>query len=369
MGLHVIGAGMASSVGLIAVDTAAAVRTGISRFGPIEDFVVFDEDELEWPMTGSPISLLTKGFVQYARWLSMAQFAFKDLLSNSAVSSSSDWSAIPIIWVLPDCQKVFEWPDEAMDGIVNAHLTGQLGRSLGLSLTSPEKGYFCEGPTGGTRALRALSRSFEMGIYSAAVVISVDSLLEPMVMQKLLVEGRIKTPDFPVGLIPGEGATALLLSAKPEVPHTRHPTLATIYHTVHSKLDIDREPKNWRQLNSKDIAQALKESITEVLSVFGDQKFQGDIYIDLNGEEWRAMVWGLAQVKLGTSDKIALAQCREILPVGSWGDIGATGHAAALVLAGRSFVRNYSSTGLALIISISDDGNIGVTLAGKIREI
>ena len=361
MTLHITGVGMASCVGLDAMNTAAAIRAGINRFGPLSGAVVYDEDELEAPLTGAPIDLLTSGYVQTARWLRLAEFALNDLIRHSQLQKTMDWSAIPIIWVLPDCASVFEWPDTDIDNIVQEFLTGMLSKVLDIELTSPGKGYFFEGQSGTARALRGIRRSFEQGHLNAAIIMAVDSLVEPLILQSLIGAGRIKMPSNPAGLTPGEGASALLLqSSEPElIPRG---TYAEVLSETYIESHYDRESVNWRNDNIVDMANNMASAILNTVAILEEESVPCDLYIDLNGEEWRSKVWGIAQVKLITSGKIHIDKCKEIVPGTSWGDIGAASHSAALILAGRSFMGNYSLSNLALVISISDSGIIGTTL-------
>ena len=369
MELYFTGAGMASCVGFDIINTAAAVRAGISRFSPIEGSAFYDEDELEIPLAGAPFDLLTKGFIQYARWLRLAEFAFKDLLAYSGhLNNSTDWARIPIIWVLPNCAEIFEWSEELLVNVSN-RLTESLSQSVGLPLTTPENGCLYEGASGTVRALRALAHTFEQNIYDSAIVINVDSLLEPMVLQQLIVDERLKTPDNPVGLMAGEAAAVILVENKP-APHQPEPkssNLATIYQVSHNVADVDRTDTSWRHLQINILAETIADSVLQVLTVSSSNFFIGDLYLDLNGEEWRSKAWGIAQVKLKASGKIDIESCREIVPATSWGDIGAASHGSALALAGRSFVRNYSKSNASLIISVSDLGRVGVTFVGCTR--
>ena len=364
MTLRITGVGMASCVGLDAVNTAAAVRAGISRFGPLSGATVYDEDELETPLTGAAIDLLTSGYVQTARWLRLSEYALNDLIINSQLQKTMDWSDVPIIWVLPDCAGVFEWPDTDIDNIVQEFLTGTLSKILDIELSSPAKGYFFEGQSGTARALRGIRRSFEKGHLNAAIIMSVDSLAEPLILQNLIGAERIKTPSNSTGLTPGEGASALLVQVN-EAQSLPTGTYAEILSETHMESHYDRESVNWRNDNILDMANNMASAILNTVATLEEESVFCDLYIDLNGEEWRSNVWGIAQVKLIASSKINIDKCKEIVPGTSWGDIGAASHSASLILAGRSFMGNYSLSTVALVISISDSGSIGTTLIRK----
>jgi 3-oxoacyl-[acyl-carrier-protein] synthase-1 len=86
----------------------------------------------------------------------------------------------------------------------------------------------------------------------------------------------------------------------------------------------------------------------------GDARFAGDLYLDLNGEEWRAHGWGHAQVHLVR--EIDFDRCRTWLPAVSIGEIGAAAAPVALSLALWNFDRDGSRD--ALVVSTADDGKV-----------
>lgn len=356
--------GMVSSVGLDLPHSAASVRAGLSRFSPLAGLKVYDEDDFVAPVAGSSINLLTKGYVQQARLLRLAEKAINDALDSTpdlkkqlAEESSSP---LLVVWALPDVASIFQWPHEQLSDLLNTFLLAPLSRRVGLQLTTPENAWICEGNSSGPRALRALARSFAAGHLTRALCIGVDSLLEPLCLQNLIDQRRLKTAENPTGLMPGEAAAAVLLrsSVGAVAPSLR------IFQALHKNLSLNREPDNWRTLSAYEIGRELGKLTTEALAALGDEVFHGDIYLDLNGEEWRSVAWSAALVVIKASGKLELDLCEYRLPATSWGDIGAAGSIAAMGLAAESFRRHYSQSRMSLICSVSDQGDVGVILVG-----
>jgi 3-oxoacyl-[acyl-carrier-protein] synthase-1 len=361
--IDISGLGLVSSVGLDLAHSAASVRAGLSRFQPVEGLSVFDGDDFEATVAGAPVTLLTKGYVQQARLLRLAERAVKDLLKSSPELHrriQADPAPLMVVWVLPDMASAFAWPEDQLDELLGKFLLEPLSRRTGLSLTTPEKGWFYEGSSGGPRALRAITRSFAAGHLAHALCISVDSLLEPLCLEGLIIQARLKTPENPTGLIPGEAAVAVLLenSAATGAAPLR------LYQSLHKSLTLNRELENWRTLSAFEIGRHLGKLVLEALAVLDDQAFYGDIYLDLNGEEWRAVAWSAALLVLKASAKIDLDSCEYRIPATSCGDMGAANSMVAIGLAAESFRRHYSRSDLALICSVSDQGDVGVILIG-----
>ncbi|MBC6906109.1 hypothetical protein DWB84_11625 [Saccharophagus sp. K07] len=356
--MEVFNTGLVTSVGLDLAHSAASVRAGLNRFQALEDTSVFDDD-WEAPITGAPVSLLTKGYTQQARWLRLAEKAIKDLLSppGSKERLIAESSPLMVIWALPNTS-LFRWPDEQVPELLNQFLLAPLSRRIGIPLVTPSNGWICEGCSGGPRALRAIARSINAEDLPYVLCIGVDSLLEPLCLQDLAEQDRLKTPEQPTGLIPGEAAAAVLLKASTNGSRLK------IYGALHKSLTLDREPENWRSLSAYKIGRELGALILEALSALGERIFVGDIYLDLNGEEWRAVTWSAALVILKGSKKIDLDSCEYRIPATSIGDVGAASSLVAIGLTAESVRRRYACANFSLICSVSDQADIGVVLVG-----
>ncbi|WP_086930711.1 hypothetical protein [Agarilytica rhodophyticola] len=351
--------GLVSSVGPSALDSSASIRAGISRFQGIEGVNTFDEDELEAPIVGSPIPLVTGGFIQTARWARLADRALNDVLVN-AKNKAINWANMPVIWVLPDVAELYLWPEGELVSIFKKTLVAPLAKSLQQPLSSPDNGFYVVGSSGSARAIRAITRTLAQGYFEQLLCVAVDSLLEPLYLDSLIAQERIKTPNNPVGLIPGEAAAAILLEPRKD----SSPSIV-IYNSIYKAFDGDIEKERWRTLEANTISRLLANSIIETLSVMADHVFVGNIYLDINGEEWRSVIWGMTQVVLKMHKGIDIEQCQEVVSATSWGDIGAAGGIAHLCLANQSFRRRYAQSNVALVCTVAENGDVGVILIGE----
>jgi 3-oxoacyl-[acyl-carrier-protein] synthase-1 len=82
---------------------------------------------------------------------------------------------------------------------------------------------------------------------------------------------------------------------------------------------------------------------------------RGTVYVDLNGEAWRAADWGSALAR--TRSRCAIASWSTEMPALSFGDLGAAGPVLALLLASRSFTCGYARGPLALVVVAGDEGD------------
>jgi len=192
-------------------------------------------------------------------------------------------------------------------------------------------------------------------------ILATDSWLDRMSIAALAREARLRSPEAPTGLTPSEAAGVVVLEGgdaqEGEGPPVR--ILAVSTQPAPGPLD-EEEPTAWRTANAPQIGRALATAIESVLPRAQEGRpFRGDAILDLNGEEWRAHVWGHALVHLARRLDV-----REVVPATSYGDIGAASGAASLCLAARAYARGYAGSEETLICSLSDDGQVAAMLVG-----
>lgn len=361
MDLSLTATGAITPLGFDLANSAAAIRAGLNRFQPIADSVVFDADDLDAKLIGSPAPIVTQGFVQQARWLRMIETAFEDFLEQLQINNIAiDWQQLPIILVLPNVVNTFMWPEESVADLLQENVIKKLAKHFNLPLFMPPNGYFMEGASGSARAIAAIARTLANSHYQRMVVIAVDSLLEPMILSQLDDAGRLKDNQNPSGLMPAEAATVSLFESSSNTVNTSQ---AHIVNAVHIPYLLDRENEDDQQPNPViDHSKQLAQAIFQTLAPLQGQRFDGDIYIDINGEYWRSELWGNTLYHLKASSLIDIDSCREQSPANCTGDTGAASGLLATSLAVRSFARHYNHSQYTLICSVADDGHIGVIL-------
>ncbi|WP_426756609.1 hypothetical protein [Myxococcus sp. Y35] len=347
--------GAVTSVGRGAAASCAAIRAGISRPRRVSHFQVLEpETQVPQPLTAHPIHGYTDGFVGMGRWLRLARGCLGELLEAPGLARPSDarfWGRTALMMVTPSGDDgVFELEgDDGLDGIREGCLR-PLRDALGLALPDANVRVVDLGPAGTTAAVQQAASELWPAGFERVLVLAVDSLLDPEALRMLDEEGRLKAGDKPVGLMPGEAGVCFLLEPEGVARQRGAAPLALV---TGAATALERHHLYAGQTSQ---GEGLAACIREVLAR-GPRpaRFDGDLYADLNGEEWRAREWGTALVRLSE----ALDAPNVHLPCVSVGDIGAASGALGVCLSVHAFSRGHSRTGQALVVSSSPWGTVG----------
>ena len=150
------------------------------------------------------------------------------------------------------------------------------------------------------------------------LIAAVDSLLDPLSLAWLAAGERLRGPETPDGVAPGEAAACWLVGAA--------------------------EPAALAQISAGHQPTGERSALADAerwLRAAADVP-PGRDWVDLSGEPWRARAWGQLAHRLGRTD--------EITPADGWGDLGA----AAMLAAGCVATRP------AVLWALADDGAAGV---------
>ncbi|MCY1078315.1 hypothetical protein [Archangium lansingense] len=358
LSLAVTGLGMVSSLGWDAASSCAAIRAGITRPQPLPDVYVTDEDLLEpVPLMGHPVSGLTDGFGPLGRWLQLAHACVEDLCATARLPPPSDtrfWSQTGWVCVLPhlDAARYLEVRDSGPE-LMMATWLERLVRTLGLA-SRPRWVHFVHAGHAGTAfALQLARQGLAARHVERVVVLAVDSYLDETSLEWLQARHRLKTPDRSVGLMPGEAGACLLVEPMGSARQRGAPVLA-----VAAAVATGREAGSFVE-GQPQLGEALIRAAGEALAGIPPGKgLEGDLLCDLNGEQWRALAWGHAQVRL----RERLERVRLLLPGVSLGDVGAASGAVGVCIAARAFARRYAMGDEALVLSSAEHGEVGAIL-------
>jgi 3-oxoacyl-[acyl-carrier-protein] synthase-1 len=349
--LAIVALGATTAVGRNAALSAAAIRAGIVRPRPVVDPEILDAETHEpVPIIGHPIRGVTDGFTLFGRWLRMASVAVGDLLLSlpEAERTPGTWrrTALLLCVCTPDPSVFLADPQETVAAISEQVATALL-EELDIAI-----------PPQLIEVLPFGHVAFALGVHQArayigrdcdrVLLVAVDSRLDPLLLENLASQGRIKHAGSPVGFSPGEASVALLL-ARPGTS-SRAPA-AVICGSFHD-------------LNPRDVSAATDRALTDVctnaLAEAGVDAISGEVYIDLSGEVWRARQWG---------DALPLLHAKLagdiVLPAVSVGDTGAASGALAACLAARAFERGYAKADDAAVISMADNGNVACVVIAR----
>lgn len=355
------GAGVVTSVGRSVAAACAAIHAGVSRPRPVSELRGVDpESQEDIALPGHPIQGYTEGFSLLGRWMRLARGCVRDLMASSLGVEARDrrfWEATGLALVVmpPD--------DEVLltdEGRGRAHLHDAFLQPLYSALELPISPGNVEllpvGHAGTALAVEQGLRRFSTRELERVLIVAVDSYIDPLRLAGLMEQGRLKTEEQPVGLIPGEAGVALLLEAEP-VARRRQAAISGRILSV----STDREPEERLRIQRGGaLADCVRRALDEVSP---SSPFRGDVYSDLNGETWRAQEWGRARVRL----EQRLQASRLHLPCTSVGDVGAASGALGVCLALHARDPFQDTEGLSLVLSSSDQGEVGCMVLQPVR--
>lgn len=116
-----------------------------------------------------------------------------------------------------------------------------------------------------------------------------------------------------------------------------------------------QEPRS-RDAKAPPTGRALEEVLTMALARAAATSIpEGSLYLDLNGEEFRAREWG--QTLLRARDTSRVGEWQPVIPAMSFGEVGTVSPLVSVCLATRAFARGYGRGRHALILVSGDDGH------------
>lgn len=337
--MRITAVGLASSMGGI-VQAAAAFRAGMTRAQAIPWLSSTGHDGEPVAVIGHPARPLVEGLDGFAAWLRLARLAWDDCWSNSAATTARPQrpDGIGVILVMPRIHLARHgWEDDDYADLLDEHVTARLLAQIGFAVPKDHRAVFACDHCGTAHAFVHAEERLATGIWQKAIVLAVDSLLDPSSVTWLAEQGRLKIIGSPHGLAPGEAAVCLMLE-----PEDGNGGITVVSSTVHADGSNTSRPDpiavagSWRTLLPVDLNQPDRSAV--------------DHWLDHTGEEWRALSWGhlLSRSPLGRTNP------RIHLPAEGFGATGAASGALACALAVRAFRRGYAKTDESLIWSVDD---------------
>ena len=307
-------------------------------------------DGTEESVMGHEATLLTRGFEGDMRLVRLSQGALSGLLLDT---TQINWheQEHQFYLALPDAARTLQGmaqPDYAAQRVAaEKQARAILGKAAVLARWPVEPTFrflSTNGHAAGLDAVRAASLDLAAGVIEVAVVLAVDSLLNQDTLNWLHQNNRLKCDGMPVGLQPGEAGVAAALTMRPHLVHasTQGVTLGEV-HLEAEPLSLLSGAATRGEILARVIERAWRSSTIEPPWILSDQ----------NGEEFRAMEWGHALVRL--RGKNAAFSAPELwYAATSFGDTGASSSLVNLCMAVRSWERRYAAGAAALITAVSD---------------
>lgn len=345
----VTGLGMSSSLG-DAHTACAATRAGVSMGRETRFSVLTSEDE-EVSVIGHSVPSAA-GFRGVGKLLCLAVPAVHDLLSRTEIDDRQmDRTGLclclpePTTWSQRHAEPTPEGAAPAIPSC-GSTLGARLSQLTPLGIPEQNREYFDMGQAGLVHAIRRAANRLSAGAWQRCVVGAIDSLLDEWTLQWLLRAGRLKTPDKPDGLQPGEAGVFLLLERYDHARRRGASVISVIGETAIAVGEPGRPIEDGAALS-----QAVGPIADGPESAAGGDRW---LISDHNGEERRARELACMLVRFSARHP-GFAATRW-LPAASFGDTGAASAAVALCLASRAFARGYAPGPAAVIVASSDDG-------------
>jgi 3-oxoacyl-[acyl-carrier-protein] synthase-1 len=323
----------------------------------------FDEIDMTAPVLAGIVRNLAEGFSAAGVWTALGTFAISDMFDRAGVPSharagfAAETSLICAGPVLDSAR--FGWPDEEQIGDVGTDLLNQLQASLGVRFHKTSTALW-SGHAGVGDAILLAAHLLGQGQCPRVLVMGADTLADMDSVKWLESDGRLKTEEMPIGLCPGEAAGCALLETVRSAQIRGSSARAAIAGCAARAPEVLIESESFvaaRIAAASVIGKSIAATVSQALQQARvPLPFTGDLFVDLNGEEWRAAAWGYAQVAL--RDSVDFDRSNVIVPAASFAEIGAASGFAALCAAGEAMARRYARGPHALICSLADSGRV-----------
>lgn len=345
--INIVGIGLCSSLGGYK-DACAAYRAGLNRFAAHEHMqLMFAGDEEPSPVTVAAAPALN-GYAGTGRTIKMFQRAYGDLLENLKHPVPGQ---VAVLIALPDPYDreidIEVAPDTPREQYLRTYLDSfvpnLLHRLNPVLNQAPLQSVFGD-RLAFARILQKAKEILASGETDHCLLMIADSLLGAEDLELQLECNMLKTADNPVGYIPGEGAAIILVSAAGARGGVPMSVQIAMDRTTFDMNDASAEVESW---SGKKLFALYEQLLPENL------RYHPELILDLNGQESRAMEYGILQVLLkGRYPK--LPPPMEQIPALGFGEVGAMMGALALVTLVASVERQYARQ-CNFLISLSED--------------
>ncbi len=343
-GAAIVGMGMITSVGLTALQTAASVRAGITRFAEtsiydkrFQPFVmsILPDDVL--PPLSPDLEKVTGLTSRQIRMLRLAAPALQE-----AVAGVPELKRIPLF--LGGAE-----PMENRPAPITEPFLQQLGIQAEVEFDLAGSKVFPEGRAGGLVALKEALDTLAAGKAESVLVGGVDTFLDLYLLGTLDMENRILGPGIMDGFIPGEGVAFLLLTSWNDTGVTGMPVLGALSPVSLGLEDghLYSEQPYW--------GDGLAGAFTGLFGSGNVPESIRELYSAMNGENHWAKELGVAYIRNSTAFYPAYGTHH---PADCIGDTGAASGIILTILAAIGISRGYRKSP-SLVTCSSDRGVCG----------
>lgn len=337
--MYITATGMVCAVGLNAASACAAMRAGIANFVELPY-----HDNQGQPIVGAPVPGLSFDLKRADRLVELLSRAIADCLKDQTKNS---FDRVPLLVGLAE-------PERPGGGAGLAPtIIAEVQEKTGKRYHPTKSRVFASGHTAGFEALREARHLIQLGHATACIVCGVDSFLNATTLLWLDHHDRLKTPANRDGVIPGEGASAVLVQLNP---------LASA-RTEMSGLGFGREAAT---ILSEEplLGLGLTDAARAALGEAGLGLHEMDVRLsDVTGE-----LYGFKELPLVEARLMRVIR-KQAQPLWHWsetiGDSGAAAGIAQLILMDHAFQKGYAPGQKAICLSSAVPGDRAVAILSE----
>lgn len=342
--LYIADTGMVTSLGLGTASTAAAVAAGLSAY-TVSDYENQHGEALTLALVPDSLFEYVEAEIdegdryneRHHRTTLMAIMAVRE-----ACKSQGSGQAIPLIMALSDVAIDTE-------GLcpINQNLVQNCSPWVDPTLIRSVQ----VGRAGGIEAIDIVFRYLMQSTHDFFLVGGSDSYLDSQILAPLIADQRLLAPGGSDSFVPGEGASFLLLTHKPEFARVENGCIIGLHppgiaiETGHLYSDDS--------YRGEGLDLAFKKAL-------GHHRNIRSIYSSMNGENYWAKELGVAQIR----NHGAFSEDLNVLhPADCVGDLGAATATALICLAAEDLLTGNAQA--HLVYSSSDRGNRAAIVVEK----
>lgn len=336
--IHIVGAGVATPAGSLAASTAAHFA-GVSRFRE-HHFMVDKNGE---PMVVAFAADLAHESDIDARILALMSSAIREAMSPLAkvrggyrIAAVLAFPSDRVITRLPE-----QWRDIITSTVTKDGLYSEIHRIEAIMVS--------EGHSIGAAAINLAATMLVEGDADFCLVGGADSYAEPEVLEYLDAKNNLFSCQSRWGFVPGEGSGFLLLTTQSHIELN----IAQSKGLILKSAFVDEETGR-KVATGKGLSEAINTAIADYTSSKVDQ-----VYVDLNGEAWRADDFGFATCRMRQqlSDYWHFRTTCD-----TWGDIGVATLVTEVAIACQAAATGFASGPLVLVLGSDEGGGRGAAV-------
>ncbi|MCA9127970.1 MAG: hypothetical protein KDB22_12830 [Planctomycetales bacterium] len=350
---------MVSSLGLDVRTGCAAARAGLSRTVELDCFTNWSPvDGAITPVVAHQIPQITAGFEGPTRLGRILAGAIADF---NARNRHFDWTNEKSGWyiALPDphrdqrgwrrmvdqearderepLEKTLQSSAEIQDTQYASRIFRLATSTFRPAKSVPVRWLSHDGNCAVANCLRQALFDLDNRVVDTALIAAADSWLDEGTLTWLHQTGRLKSPEIPTGLAPGEAGVVLCLQSSNRSYGEEQPVVQI--EGVHTQEE-EQTFYSASPITGNALGDLLKSTVD------GSAAW---LLVDLNGEEYRSMEWGYALVRAQAENYFAT------FPATEFGDTGVASAAVAIATVDHALRRRCASAKRAVVFSGSEE--------------